>query len=255
MYVTNIQHFCVDDGPGIRTTIFLSGCNLRCKWCHNPENFRRIIKRKQSMDGKIVEIESAKNLSVEKILKEIEQDKKFYDNSAGGVTVSGGEPILQIDEAVDLLNACKKEKINTTVETALNYDFELIKRIEPYVDLFIVDCKAISEDVHIRCTGVTNKKILDNIVKMSREGIRIWVRIPVVQNVNITVEEIDHIANFLSTIYAEHIELIPYHKMGIRKYEQWGMKYTLEKIEPPTHEFMMLCYKIISGKCNNVIEI
>ncbi|HCO34522.1 MAG TPA: hypothetical protein DIT27_01135 [Eubacterium sp.] len=167
MYVTNIQRFSVDDGPGIRTTVFLSGCNMKCRWCHNPENLEMVMKRKElKQDGTILEIQNSRNLSVQYILDEVKKDKKFYRKSGGGITISGGEPALQFNEVQELLKKCKKDGINTVLETAFNYDYEVLQKLSAYVDLYIVDCKAISDDVHIRCTGVSNKRILENIIRL-----------------------------------------------------------------------------------------
>lgn len=254
MYVTNIQRFSLDDGPGIRTTIFLSGCNLRCLWCHNPENMKKVKLREEPCKSeKVDEIYNVKEISVDGILNEVKKDKKFYDRSSGGITISGGEPMLQVEKIQTLLRECKKQGISTAIETALNYDYELIEKVAPYTDLFIVDCKAVSDDVHRNCTGVHNRKILYNIKKMSDEKKRMWIRIPIVPNVNITLEEMKRIADFLADVYVERIELVPYHKFGVYKYEELRMVYQLYHVSPPTKEFMNKCFEILSSKCTNVL--
>lgn len=228
MYVTNIQRFSVDDGPGIRTTVFLSGCNMKCRWCHNPENLEMVMKRKElKQDGTILEIQNSRNLSVQYILDEVKKDKKFYRKSGGGITISGGEPALQFNEVLQKLSA--------------------------YVDLYIVDCKAISDDVHIRCTGVSNKRILENIIRLSKEKQNMRIRIPVIPQVNITYQEIKYMADFLSQLNLECIELLPYHKMGVRKYKTWNIKYTLDTVDTPSDIFMNRCKDILSDACDNVI--
>ena len=254
MYVTNIQRFCIDDGPGIRTTVFLSGCNMRCKWCHNPENLEKIMIRKEfCVDGTINIVRNSQNISVYDVLDVVKKDRKFYEKTFGGITISGGEPAMQVDEVRKLLVECKKLGINTVVETALNYNYEIIQQLSPYVDLFLVDCKAVTEDVHVRCTGVSNEKILDNIVRMSRDKINFYIRIPIIPDVNITYQEIRCIADFLKLIQVEHVELLPYHKMGIGKYKEWNMEYTLDYVEPPSNIFMKRCKDVLSKVCNNVM--
>lgn len=226
MHVTNIQRFCLDDGPGIRTTVFSAGCNMRCLWCHNPENLKPVItRREKDTDGCIKELKSSRNISPEEIMETVLKDFKFYERTGGGITVSGGEPVCQIDELERLFEICREAGINTAVETALNYDYSNLERLFPNTDLIIADCKAVTESIHVKCTGVTNRKILENIKRLSDERRRLWIRIPVVPDVNITFDEIKRIGDFLADKNAEVIELLPYHKMGINKYKIWGMKY------------------------------
>lgn len=254
MYVTNIQRFSLDDGPGIRTTVFLAGCNMRCKWCHNPENFEMVMKRKiLREDGKIIEVSNSDDVSVQDILEVVNKDKIFYEKSFGGITISGGEPAMQEKEVRELLVECKKKGINSVIETALNYDYEIINKLSPYVDLFIVDCKAVTDNVHIKCTGVSNKQILENIIRMSQEKKKLLVRIPVVPEVNITKREIKCIADFLGNNDVANVELIPYHRMGVSKYKEWDISYSLDEVVPPGNEFMNMCADVLSRVCENVM--
>lgn len=254
MYITNVQRFSLDDGPGIRTTIFLAGCNMRCKWCHNPENLEMHIKREeQDVYGNIIEIYNSENISVEKILVDILKDEKYYVKSGGGVTISGGEPLCQINEVEELLKMCKKHGINTAIETALNYPYSDLERILPYTDLVIADCKAVTETKHIECTGVSNKIILENINNLSVSNVKFWVRIPVIPEVNITEDEMYRIGEFLEDKNADVIELIPYHMMGISKYELWGYNYSLKEVKPPKSEYMRNCYNTLQKICGNVV--
>ena len=254
MYITNIQRFSLDDGPGIRTTIFLAGCNMRCKWCHNPENLEMHRERREKdIDGNVITISNSQDITVEKIFDDILKDKKYYIKSGGGVTISGGEPLCQLNEVKELLMLLKKYKINTAIETALNYQYSVLKQILPYTDLVIADCKAVTEKVHINCTGVSNKMILENINNMSIYNIRFWIRIPVIPNVNITPKEIRHMCEFLADKKAEIIEIIPYHMMGISKYTLWGFHYQLKDVIPPEPEYMKNCYDVLKEKCSNVV--
>ncbi len=255
MYVTNIQRFSLDDGPGIRTTVFLAGCNMRCLWCHNPENLKKVMRRRGVDDnGCEIELLNSRNISAHEIMETVLRDRRFYEKTGGGLTVSGGEPVCQLEGLKDLLKISRESGIGTAIETSLNYDYSDIEELFPYLDLVIADCKAVSEDVHIKCTGVSNKRILKNIKRLSDEHKRVWIRIPVVPGVNITPDEMRLIGDFLSDINVELIELLPYHKMGADKYRTWGMEYILDQATEPSESYMGMCYNILSGKCRNVIR-
>lgn len=255
MYVTNIQRFSLDDGPGIRTTVFLAGCNMRCLWCHNPENLKTVITRcDKDLNGYAGEIKNSRNISMQEIIEIVLKDLKFYNKTGGGITISGGEPVCQIDELEQLLKISKEAGISSTaIETALNYDYSNLVRLFSNLDLIIADCKAVTESIHVKCTGVSNKKILDNIKRLSDEHRRLWIRIPIVPNVNITLDEMKRIGDFLADKNVEIIELLPYHKMGISKYKIWGMEYMLDEVEPPSQSYMEACCDILRRTCRNVI--
>lgn len=286
MYVTNIQRFSLDDGPGIRTTVFMAGCNMRCQWCHNPETFSNVMLayspdkcigcrrcEKACRQGvhhfedrshylrwerciaclKCVEVcerkalfLNSKEMSIDEIIKEVRHDERFYKKiPGGGVTFSGGEPVLQTEEVSDALKECKQRGIHTAIETAANCPFPLIESLLSNLDLAIVDCKAYTESVHIKCTGCSNKQILSNIKKLSDLQVRLWIRIPVIWNVNITLDELERIAYFLKDIRVEKVELLPYHKMGIAKYKIYGKKYSLHEAKPPSKEQLEECYRVL----------
>ncbi len=242
MRITDIQHCCVGDGPGIRTTVFLARCNMRCLWCHNPE---AVI---EEVFGY-----SVKNISEEELFEEICEDRMFFKNSGGGVTFSGGEPMLQPVELKQILKRCKNENISTVIETAGNYPFKMIDSILKYVDLIILDCKAVSEEIHERCTGVSNEQILETTKMLSKSKKKLWIRIPIVWDINISVREMNNIGKFLEQIMPERVELMPYHKMGISKYDRYNLDYQLRKIEPPTKEQLELCCDILKQYDINAI--
>lgn len=229
MRITNIQRFSLDDGPGIRTTVFCSGCNLRCLWCHNPEALR--------MDSR--------EMPIDELVKEIEKDKRFYQKSCGGVTFSGGEPMLQASELETILKECKRRGIHTAIETAGNYPFEVLEKVLEAIDLIIIDCKAYTNEIHKKCTGVANEQILSNIEKLSNLKTTFWVRVPIVFGVNVSFEEMEKIASFLRDKRIERVELLPYHKMGISKYKKYGMNYPLLEQPEPSDEEMKKCYSIL----------
>ncbi len=234
MRITDIQYFSLDDGPGIRTTVFLSGCNLKCLWCHNPENLES-----ERFDYEI---------SIENLLEQIMKDKDIIMYN-GGVTFSGGDPMLQFKELKTILKLCKENGLHTTIETAGSYSFDLIDELKKYIDLVIIDCKAFTTEIHKECTGVDNKLILDNINKMHEEKMKYWVRIPVVPNLNINLEEIKKISQFLQGKDIERVELIPYHEWGIKKYNDLEIDYLAKEAKVPTKQYMEMCINELKS-CN-----
>ena len=254
------------DGPGIRTTVFFKGCNLRCAWCHNPESQSpksqmMFHKNKCTGCGKCKEkcphsLEKCelcgkctlycpndareicgKEYTVEEIFCQVIKDKIFYDASGGGVTFSGGECMLYPDFLVEILKECKENGIHTAVDTAGHVPFEHFERILPYTDLFLYDVKFLDGEKHKRYTGVNNGLILENLAELLHRGSRVWVRIPVIPTVNDTVEEMRGIREFiLAHGSPEKVELLPYHAMGEHKYEAIGK--TAHVFDVPTEETM-----------------
>ncbi len=243
--IFDIQRNSFVDGPGIRTTVFFKGCNVRCAWCHNPEsqNFKKEIlfyKNKCTECGRCKELSvdnenffclnEAKQIcgrkyTIQEVLNEIMKDKAYYQSSGGGVTFSGGECMLQIDFLEEILKKCKENNVHTAIDTAGNVPWESFEKIIPYTDLFLYDIKCFTETLHIKGTGVSNKLILENLKKLSDKSKGdIIIRIPVVSGFNDSAEEIMHIANFLKNIHYRDIDLLPYHKMGAHKYEALGIE-------------------------------
>lgn len=250
--IFDIQRGSYVDGPGIRTTVFFKGCNLACKWCHNPESQsckKQIIFYKQKCTGcgkcKIVcpyvqkkcdfcgkcalfcpndarEI-CGREYTVEEILSEILKDKDYYGKT-GGVTFSGGECMLQIDFLFEILKQCKRNGIHTAVDTAGNVLWGYFERILPFTDLFLYDIKAYSEDLHKEGTGVSNRLILENLQKLNNENAEIIVRIPVIHEFNGNDVEVQKIAEFLSALNIKKVELLPYHAMGEHKWSAVGLQ-------------------------------
>lgn len=232
MRITEIQRFSLDDGPGIRTTVFCAGCNMKCLWCHNPETIRP-------------ETTAVKEIGTNELIEEILKDKRFFDRTGGGVTFSGGEPILQLDELRNILRICKEKNIHTAVETAGNYSFDKLQKILDYIDLIYIDCKAYSIDVHKKCTGLSNESIIRNIGRLSELQKQFVVRIPVIPNVNITFQELEEMAIFLRESDVKHVELLPFHKWGEAKYTRYNIEYFLKDIVLPSKEYMQSCLEIL----------
>lgn len=252
----DIQRNSYVDGPGIRTTVFFKGCNLRCKWCHNPESqsFEQQImfyKNKCAGCGRCRDLtvndtdficfNDAKEIcgreyTVNEVFSEVIKDKAFYETSGGGVTFSGGECMLQIDFLYEILKKCKKNGIQTAVDTAGNVVWESFEKILPYADLFLYDVKCLDEKKHIYGTGVSNKLILSNLKKLSDMKANIIIRIPIICGFNDDMEEIKNIADFLASIRYDSIECLPYHKLGEHKYEALNMK--APRFDVPSEEKM-----------------
>ena len=248
------------DGPGIRTTVFFKGCNLKCAWCHNPESqdFKpqmMLYQDKCKGCGKCKEIcptpdrctlcrkctfycpvdarkVCGKEYTVDEVFAEIIKDKAFYDNSGGGVTFSGGECMLQIDFLCEILKKCKENGIHTAVDTAGYIPFESFEKILPYSDLFLYDIKIFDTQKHKQYVGVGNELILENLKKLFQANAKIWIRIPVISDVNDSAEEMQSIKAFLNQNgKPEKIELLPYHAMGENKYAAIGRD--VQRFIPP----------------------
>ena len=241
--VFNIQRFCVNDGPGIRTTVFLKGCPLSCVWCHNPESQRfepeiLFYKDKCTGCGRCKCVTAAdrdfvcfngakeicgKTVSANEVTAEVLKDKPFYKNSGGGVTLSGGEPLAQYDFSLELLKKAKENGIHTAIETCGYAEKSKILEIAKYVDLFLFDCKETDPELHKEYTGFDNKIILDNLKALSDAGSKIILRCPIIPGFNDRAEHfkgISEISGKLSGI--EHIEVEPFHPLGESKYSALG---------------------------------
>ena len=257
----DIQRGSYVDGPGIRTTVFFKGCNLDCKWCHNPESKsadRQMLfySDKCTGCGKCVSVcpnkgkkcelcgkcalfcpRDARKLcgreyGIEEVMRELLRDKCFYENSGGGVTFSGGECMLQIDFLSEILRECKTEGIHTAVDTAGNVPFSYFERILPFTDLFLYDIKAFSAEKHKEETGADNARILENAKRLSGKS-KILFRIPVIGGFNDEETEMQKIADFLKDISYEKVELLPYHALGEHKYRALGVNVEVFSVPSP----------------------
>lgn len=241
--IFDIQRNSYVDGPGIRTTVFFKGCNLKCEWCHNPESqaFEKEVMRYQDKctncgrcegvaddDGEFVCLNDARelcgnDLNVDCVMEEILKDKPYYENSCGGVTFSGGECMLQLDFLAELLKLCRKNGVHTAVDTAGCVPWESFEKILPFTDMVLYDIKAMDSAVHKKYTGVDNALILENLARLLKSGVRLWVRVPVIPNVNGNEGQMQMLKSFFDKNgYPEKTELLPYHRMGEHKYSALG---------------------------------
>ncbi|WP_367924131.1 glycyl-radical enzyme activating protein [uncultured Ruthenibacterium sp.] len=268
--IFNIQKFSIHDGPGIRTTVFLKGCPLNCRWCANPESKSTQTELLHSPklcagcrccehacpnggihweDGKLrvdkdkctgclscvaacpthALTAQGEAYTVEEVLEKVLQDKAFYDRSGGGVTLSGGEPLMQKEFALELLKALKAHGIHTTVETTGYVDSEDFRRLIEYIDLLYMDCKHPDSEMHRKMTDVPNELILANMKQAVDSGKDVVVRIPVIPRFNHSVEVARQYTQLLSRIGVKKVHLLPFHQMGLGKWEALGLEYLYAK--------------------------
>ena len=237
--VFNIQRFCVDDGPGIRITVFLKGCPLRCRWCHNPESH---CPEPQPFGDEIC----GKRMTVAQVMDEVKKDAVFYANSGGGLTLSGGECLSQPEFAIALLQAAKDVGLNTAIESTgfASYD-DVIAKVLPNLDTYLMDIKHMNSEKHKAFIGHPNDLVLENARKIAANAKRLIIRVPTVPGFNDSADEIDAIARFAASLpNVEELHLLPYHRLGQDKYTWLGREYTLTDILPPTDEHMQMLLRV-----------
>lgn len=235
--IFDIQRYSVHDGPGIRTIVFLKGCVLRCRWCCNPESQEyRIQTMKVMGEEKVI----GRDTTVAEMIAEVEKDRPYYYRSGGGMTLSGGECLCQPEFSRDLLRAAKERGINTAIESMACADFEKIRQLLPYLDLYLMDIKHTNPEKHKEFTGRSNELMMENARRVALSGqTRLIIRVPVIPSFNDTVEEIRGIAEFADALPGvEELHLLPYHRLGQDKYEGLGRKYLMDGILPPEPEKM-----------------
>lgn len=258
--VFNIQKFSVNDGPGIRTTVFLKGCPLRCAWCHNPEGIspqpefivmeNRCIHCGTCHDAgtESERVEACptgarqrlgREMSVAEVMAEILKDKIFYDESGGGVTFSGGEPLSQPAFVLALLEECRAHGIRTALDTCGFGRTEDLLAMAGLAELVLYDLKLMDEARHRQHCGVSNGLILANLRALAEVHHRIWIRVPVIPGVNDDAANLTAIAKFAVTLPSvEQVNLLPYHKTGLSKHRRVGYEYAHTDLQPPSAEQM-----------------
>jgi len=277
-FISHIQHFSLGDGPGIRTTVFLQGCNLHCLWCHNPETiphqsvnlwyeskctacglcakvcpekaisftegvrkFERALCRNCGTCETICPTDavviSGKVQDSESVFEEIIKDADFYGVSDGGLTLSGGEPLLQIDFCVELARKCKESGIHVLVDTAGGVPFENFEKIIPYVDLFYFDLKASQKEEFARACGNGFELITDNLKRLAQKT-TVIARMPVIPGYHNDMNYMQRCVSILHETQVKHVNLIPFHRLGSGKYQAMELSYSFADTKPLTEEKM-----------------
>jgi pyruvate formate lyase activating enzyme len=276
-WILDLQRFSLHDGPGIRTTVFLKGCPLRCPWCDNPESQSfepQIIFRKDHCircgaclavcpEGAVAEVEGRRQIDVERcrmcglcvaecyagaleqvgrlmtagqVLAEVEADRPFYEQSGGGMTLSGGEPTAQPDFARALLAGARARDIHTAIESCGYAPWSAWEELLPFLDLILYDVKEVDPVQHLRLTGVSSERVLDNLARLAASGKALIVRRPVIPGYNDSPASIHRLARLVRELPAltgrpggtvEEIDLLPYHRLGEGKYERLAQEYAL----------------------------
>ena len=288
--VFNIQRYSIDDGPGIRTTVFFKGCPLRCSWCSNPESQNpepelmhrdSVCKRcfrcvsvcpvgavSVGANGIVIDRElcdscgvcvdactheamtiSGKEMSVDEVFAVVKRDADYYRDSGGGVTLSGGEVLLQPEFARALLQRFREAGFHTCVDTSGDGDEEGLRALIPYVDLFYFDIKHVDSRAHRAETGRPSDRILRNFDEVASSGVPVVVRTPVIPGFNDNVDAITDIADLVAIrLPGGTMHLLPYHRYGQQKYEMLGLEYEMPSAERPSQEFMAGARKIVESR-------
>lgn len=248
--IFDIQKYSIHDGPGIRTIVFLKGCAFRCKWCCNPESQEYKIER-MMFGGK--EKVVGRDVTVAEVMEEVLKDSPYYKRSGGGLTLSGGESLLQPDFAVSLLRSAKSYGISTAIETTGFAPFETIERFLEHLDYVLMDIKHMNDAKHKEFCNQSNKLVLENAKRIAKSGVDMTIRVPVIPTFNDTKEEITQIADFAKKIGVKKLHLLPYHRMGEDKYSGLGREYEMKGIPTISNEYMQelyeAAYKVFGEGC------
>jgi pyruvate formate lyase activating enzyme len=279
--VFDIKKFSLHDGPGIRTTVFLKGCGLRCWWCHNPESQQprpELLLRTElcircgacveecpqaaiQPDGDqfITDREvcarcgtcvafcaadareiAGREMTVDDVMAEVLHDVIFYDQSGGGVTFSGGEPLLQGDFLFDLLRVCKDYDLHTIVDTCGYASADTLDRVRPYVDLFLYDIKVMDDARHREVTGVSNALILDNLRRLADHQHPVVMRLPIIPHISDDEDNVRQVGMLASRMpNVERVDLLAYHKLGKDKYERLGRLNPMPETAEPSEDTLV----------------
>ena len=287
--VFDIKRYAIHDGPGIRTTVFLKGCPLRCPWCHNPEGKEtgaqfmwhetrclgcraceeachaaaiEFSNGGPRVDGSVCDMcgECARacypdaleivgrDMAVDEVVREIEKDKVFYEQSGGGVTFSGGEPLMQPRFLGALLKECKKRRIHTAVDTSGYADPGVFESLMDDVDLFLYDMKIMDDDMHRKLTGVSNGPPQENLKMLLERGRPVRVRFSVIPGVNDGPDNIDRLGAFVASLAdCAEVHLLPYHRAGIDKSRRLYRTGEPDVFDPPSAESLRSIGERLSG--------
>ncbi|HNY53152.1 MAG TPA: glycyl-radical enzyme activating protein [Bacteroidales bacterium] len=244
--IFNVKRYSVHDGPGIRVTFFMKGCPLSCLWCHNPEGIspepQTVVQTRKVGEKEFNSREMVgRYYSTSEILEILDRERIFMEQSGGGVTFSGGEPMMQHEFLLEALKACREHGYNTAVDTSGYSSAESFMTIMPYTDIFLFDLKHTDDKLHVEYTGVSNDRIIENLRMICDSGKNVIVRIPVIPGKNDDEMTLKSMRDLLSSLNRDKpvgINLLPFHRIGMNKYGKFGMNYRMNDTTPPSPQRM-----------------
>jgi pyruvate formate lyase activating enzyme len=246
--VFDIKRYAIHDGPGIRTTVFLKGCPAKCWWCHNPESQSpepETIIKINKIDGKEFKDSEqiGKEMSIQEVMNEIKKETIFADESGGGVTFSGGEPLMQHEFLFALLRECHKHQIHTALDTTGYAENNIFNKLIPFINLYLFDIKIIDNGFHQIYTGISNKTIFENLDSLIKEKKKVILRYPLIPHYTDSDENIEQIKTFLSERIhiLNKIDILPFHDLAKDKYKRFCKPDTFSEIQRPDEDMI---YKV-----------
>lgn len=242
--IYNIQRYSLHDGPGIRTIVFLKGCILHCPWCANPESKNGEV---ELMGTEIV----GREVTVEEIINVVKRDMPFYKRSNGGMTLSGGEPLMQPIFSQQLVKEAKKEGINVAIETSGYQSWDLLWKVVEDIDTVLLDIKLMDTKKHKEIIGVNNDLILSNAEKMSKMNKKMIIRVPIIPGYNDDLSNLIETAKFAKSVGINEMHLLPYHRLGVHKYMKLNKEYELHDVKPLSNEKL----RALAAKIRSQIEL
>ena len=236
----DIKHYALHDGPGIRCTVFLKGCPLECWWCHNPESRNP---RPQEMQRGTLPHQRCEQVGYEitagEAMRRVLRDLPFIEQSGGGVTFSGGEPLVQPEFLTAMLTLARKHELHTAVDTTGYADWDAIRPLLGLVDLWLYDVKHLGDTAHRQYCGVSNGPILDNLRRLDAAGAELWLRVPVIPGVNDDEANLTALGLLAGSLTLRpKLSLLPYRKIATNKYRGLGMEYKMDGTPAPSQERM-----------------
>ena len=255
-FIFDIKRFTLHDGPGIRTTVFFKGCPLHCFWCHNPEGISsQSIEwlNERNFDGRCVKEKEiiGRDVEVEEVFQIIKRDQNFYQESNGGVTFSGGEPLIQTPFLSEILQRCKTAALHTCVDTSGFASHEDFLHIAQKCDLLLIDLKHADEAKHFAGTGVSNKIIINNIKTIKHLSTPVWLRLPMIPDFNMDTQSWHQMLVLLDEIRSDQIKqihLLPYHHIAAHKYQKCGLEYRMKETKSVQKDDLLPYYREMSER-------
>jgi len=241
--VHSIDTFSTLDGPGIRTVIFMQGCHLRCKYCHNPDTWDP-------------EASTAREYSAEEVMKIILRSLPYLKESGGGVTFSGGEPLLQAEFVKDVFERCRENSIHTAIDSSLYVGSPTVQEVLPFTKLFLADIKHINNEGSNNLVGAGNRCNIENLQLINSQRVEIWIRYVIVPGLTDAEDHLLDMADFIADLESvTRVDLLPYHSLGSHKWKLLGFKYELDQIIPPSHTRMQELKIILENRSKKPVFI